>query len=60
MIMNVNKVVVACNQEWSLRVSVSIIIYISVFLSVQWDLYTPNANMADLSVGPGLVARKRG
>ena len=22
--------------------------------------YTPNANMADLSVGPGLVARKRG
>ena len=23
-------------------------------------IYTPNANMADLSVGPGLVARKRG
>ena len=22
--------------------------------------HTPNANMADLSVGPGLVARKRG
>ena len=22
--------------------------------------YTPNANMADLSSGPGLVARKRG
>ena len=22
--------------------------------------YTPNANMADLSAGPGLVARKRG
>ena len=22
--------------------------------------YTPNANMADLSVGPGLAARKRG
>ena len=22
--------------------------------------YTPNANMADLSVGPGLVARRRG
>ena len=24
------------------------------------DLNTPNANMADLSAGPGLVARKRG
>ena len=23
-------------------------------------LYTPNANMADLWAGPGLVARKRG
>ena len=23
-------------------------------------LYTPNANMADLSAGPGLVVRKRG
>ena len=24
------------------------------------NYYTPNANMADLSAGPGLVARKRG
>ena len=24
------------------------------------NFYTPNANMADLSAGPGLVARKRG
>ena len=24
------------------------------------QIYTPNANMADLSAGPGLVARKRG
>ena len=39
MIMNVNKVVVGCNQEWSLRFSVSVIIYTSVFLSVQWDIY---------------------
>ena len=26
----------------------------------RYKIYTPNANMADLSVGPGLVARKRG
>ena len=31
MIMNVNEVVVGCNQEWSLRFSVSVIICTSVF-----------------------------
>ena len=31
-----------------------------IFGQEQYPRYTPNANMADLSVGPGLVARKRG
>ena len=29
-------------------------------LNIYNSFYTPNANMADLSAGPGLVARKRG
>ena len=32
----------------------------SRLIAVKKKTYTPNANMADLSVGPGLVARKRG
>ena len=46
-----NKVVVTCNQEWSLRVSVSVIIYISVYLSVQWDLYMFNEPLYNEALG---------
>ena len=49
--MNVNKVVVGCNQEWSLRFSVSVIIYTSVFLSVQWDLYMFNELLYNKALG---------
>lgn len=41
MIMNVNKVVVTCNQEWSLRVGASVIRSV-FFFCVQWDLYMFN------------------
>ena len=51
MIMNVNKVVVGCNQEWSLRFSVSVIIYTSVFLGVQWDLYMSNELLYNKALG---------
>lgn len=51
MIMNVNKVVVGCNQEWSLRFSVSVIIYTSVFLGVQWDLYMLNELLYNKALG---------
>ena len=49
--MNVNKVVVGCNQEWSLRFSVSVIIYTSVFLGVQWDLYMLNELLYNKALG---------
>ena len=51
MIMDVNKVVVSCNQEWSLRFSVSVIICTSVFLSVQWDLYMFNELLYNKALG---------
>ena len=51
MIMNVNKMVVGCNQEWSLRFSVYVIIYTSVFLSVQWDLYMFNELLYNKAFG---------
>ena len=51
MIMNLNKLVVGFNQEWSLRFSFSVIIYTSVFLSVQWDLYMFNELLYNKALG---------
>ena len=49
--MNLNKLVVGFNQEWSLRFSFSVIIYTSVFLSVQWDLYMFNELLYNKALG---------
>ena len=51
----------ACGAQGWVCMLLNVIVIITLKnCNVLTRIYTPNANMADVSVGPGLVARKRG